>query len=43
MHLVAAVKTLSNCAQGNVVLSDKELETKLKEVFDVVALGFIMP
>lgn len=38
-----AVKTLSACAQGATTLTDKELESTLREVNDVVVLGFSMP
>ena len=41
--LVQSVKDLKSVAQGDLRLSDKELEQKLEIVTNVMALGFAMP
>ena len=41
--LVQAVKDLKSVAQGELLLSDKELEQKLEIITNVMALGFAMP
>ena len=41
--LVQSVKDLKSVAQGELRLSDKELEQKLEIITNVMALGFAMP
>jgi hypothetical protein len=36
MHLVQNVKSLSACASCTLQMQDKELESKLKEISDVI-------